>query len=75
MDDEKAYHGSPAEAPNLTEDVLMVLVDQDLAAEGSDATCTREDVRAAIEYLANPLVDAIAWDADRHGIVVISPTL
>lgn len=71
---QKAYHGSPTEAPSLTEDVLMVLVDQDLAAEGSDATCTREDVRAAFEYLANPLVDAVAWDADRHGVVVLSPS-
>ncbi|HEX4013696.1 MAG TPA: hypothetical protein VHX17_07405, partial [Candidatus Cybelea sp.] len=41
---QSAYRGSAAEAPRLTEDVAMVLVDQDLAAQGSAAACSREDV-------------------------------
>ena len=49
-----AYRGAPSEAPPITEDAAMVLVDQDLAAQGSTATCTRDDVRAALDYLANP---------------------
>jgi kynurenine formamidase len=72
---QRAYHGSPSEAPKLTEDVLMILVNQDLAAQGSDATCAREDVRAALEYLASPLIGSIAWDASRESVIVVSGTL
>jgi DNA primase len=71
MTTQRAYHGSPSQAPRLTEDVLMVLVNQDLAAQGSDATCAREDVRAALEYLANPLVAALTYAGDRTSAVVL----
>lgn len=63
------YRGAPAEAPRITEDVAMVLVNQDLAAQGSAATCSRDDVRAAVDYLANPLVRAVERDPD--GAVVV----
>jgi hypothetical protein len=46
---QQAYHGDPTQAPHLTEDVAMVLVNQDLAAQGSKATCEREHVRAALD--------------------------
>jgi len=68
---QSAYRGAPEESPRITEDVAMVLVDQDLAAQGSSATCSREDVRAAIAYLANPLVNDIALDATGESFVVL----
>ena len=49
----------------------MVLVNQDLAAQGSSATCSRADVRAALEYLANPLVGCIVRDEADGSIVVV----
>lgn len=65
------YRGAPAEAPRITEDVAMVLVDQDLAAQGSSATCSREDVRDALDFLANPLVGAVVRDGSEGGVVVV----
>ena len=64
------YRGEPAEAPRITEDVAMVLVNQDLAAQGSSATCSRADVRAALEYL-NPLVRRIVRDEQDGSVVVV----
>ena len=49
----------------------MVLVNQDLAAQGSSATCSRADVRAALEYLANPLVRRIVRDEQDGSVVVV----
>jgi Restriction endonuclease len=64
-----AYIGDPAEATRITEDVVKLLVNQDLQAQGSSAVCERADVHAAIEYLANPLVGRIVRATD-GGIVV-----
>lgn len=69
-----AYRGAPAEAPRITEDVAMVLVNQDLAAQGSSATCSRDDVRAAIDYLASPLVGLVQRDPADGSIVVLGST-
>jgi DNA primase len=66
------YSGVPAEAPRITEDVAMVLVDQDLAAQGSAATCSRDDVRAALDYLVSPLVRLVERDASDESVVVLS---
>ncbi|HEX3671661.1 MAG TPA: hypothetical protein VHT92_08165 [Candidatus Cybelea sp.] len=66
------YRGDANEAPKITEDVAMVLVNADLAAQGSSATCGRDDVRSAIEYLANPLVGLVERDAADGSIVVLS---
>jgi hypothetical protein len=49
----------------------MVLVNQDLAAQGSTATCQRKDVRAAIELLRNPVMGRIATQQDQF--VVTAP--
>ena len=65
-----AYRGAVSEAPRITEDVAMVLVDQDLAAQGSSATCTRADVQAAIDYLANPLIRLVERDSDGSVVIV-----
>ena len=48
----------------------MVLVDQELAAQGSCARCDRDDVRAAIAYLANPLVQRIGLCDDGSFVVL-----
>lgn len=66
------YRGDPGEAPKITEDVAMVLVNSDLAAHDSSATCSREDVRAAIEYLAGPLIHLVERDAADGSIVVLA---
>ena len=68
---QQAYHGDPSQAPRITEDVAMVLVDQDLAAQGSSATCSRTEVRAAIDYLTNPLVGLAVKDEASASIVIL----
>ncbi len=66
--------GSSKDAPLLTEDAAMLLVDQYLAAQNCKASCTREQVRLAFEYLTNPLVGVAVWtDATKTAIVVVSP--
>lgn len=72
---QRAYEGAAADAPSITEDVAMVLVNQDLAAEGSSATCSREDVRAAFDYLAGPLVRCIVRNTSDGSIVVVNPVM
>jgi hypothetical protein len=49
-----ARTGTPADAPLLTIDTAMALVDQELARLGSTQGCTREEVTLAVEYLASP---------------------
>jgi DNA primase len=63
-----ARTGTPANAPLLTVDTAMALVDQALARLGSTQGCTREEVTLATEYLANPAI-AAAHTANA-GIVV-----
>jgi hypothetical protein len=68
---QSAYRGTPTESPHLTEDALMVLVNQDLAADGSTAACNRDELRAATAYLANPLIAAVKKDPRDDSIVVL----
>jgi hypothetical protein len=49
-----ARTGTPADAPLLTIDTAMALVDQALARLGSMQGCTREEVELAWQYTANP---------------------
>ena len=49
----------------------MLLVDQELLAQGCRVSCTREQVRAAFEWLTNPLVGVAVWTPDRSGIVIV----
>ena len=66
--------GSPKDAPLLTEDAAMLLVDQELLAQNCNVSCTREQVRLAFEYLTNPLVGVATWtDASKGAIVIVSP--
>ena len=50
-----ARTGTPADAPLLTIDTAMALVDQALARLGSTQGCTREEVQFSVDYLASPV--------------------
>lgn len=65
-----AQANTPADAPVLTEDAAMLLVDQELAAQGAHVNCTREEVRLAFEWLTNPLNGAAVWNEEQRAIVV-----
>jgi DNA primase len=67
-----AHSGTPADAPLLTIDTAMALVDQALARLGSTQGCTREEVKLALEYLASP-ANGSAQSAD-SSIVIIAPS-
>ncbi|MGA8534430.1 MAG: hypothetical protein WB615_10020 [Candidatus Tumulicola sp.] len=60
-----------SQAPRLTVDAAMLLVDQHLAEEGARAACRRGEVEDAFAYLTNPLVAKAAWLDDRHDALVI----
>lgn len=61
-----------AQAPRLTVDAAMLLVDQRLADEGSPAVCTREDVEAAFTYLTNPRIHHATWTDPTQTAIVIT---
>jgi hypothetical protein len=64
-------HGESSEAPRLTVDAAMLLVDQRLADEGSTAACTRDDVLAAFAHLTSPCIGNAVWtDSTKEAIVV-----
>ena len=60
-----------SQAPRLTVDAAMLLVDQRLSDEGAHAACTRPEVEAAFAYLTSPLVGTAAWLDDRHDALVV----
>ncbi|HET9096418.1 MAG TPA: hypothetical protein VFN37_07130 [Candidatus Baltobacteraceae bacterium] len=66
-----AQANTPADAPLLTEDAAMLLVDQELAAQGAHVNCTREEVHLAFEWLTSPLRGAAVWNAEKTAIVVV----
>ena len=62
---------APAEAPLLTEDAGMLLVDEYLRTRGSHTACTRDEIREAFGYLTHPRVGLAVWvDASRAAIVI-----
>jgi hypothetical protein len=67
-----AKTSDPQDAPILTEDAAMMLVDQALLEEGgSQQPLTRDQIRAAFLHLTDPIVGkAIRTDATRSAIVV-----
>ncbi len=65
-----AQANMPADAPVLTQDAAMLMVDQALAAENCRVNCTRDGVRLAFEWLTNPLNAFATWTADKAGIVI-----
>ncbi|HEY1656596.1 MAG TPA: hypothetical protein VGF86_15945 [Candidatus Tumulicola sp.] len=60
------------QAPCLTIDAAMFLVDQRLVDAGSSAVCARPDVEAAFDYLTNPRVRHAAWTDDKREAIVIT---
>ncbi len=68
-----ATNGSKGDAALLTIDAAMVLVDEALAAAGSQRACTREEAQLAFEYLTNPIVGQAIWtDPSQSSIVILS---
>lgn len=66
--------GDKANAPRLTEDAAMLLVDTRLRATGAHVECSRDDVRAAFAYLTSPLVAKAIWlSTDTTAIVITTP--
>lgn len=59
-----AHQGGRANAPALTVDAAMVLVDAALQRFGSARACTREDVEAAFAWLCSPNVGIAERDGD-----------
>ncbi len=68
-----AQSGPPPDAPILTEDAAMILVDQSLHAQNSPVNCSRAEVRAALTYLTHPLIHAATQTPDATGIVILQP--
>ncbi len=64
-----AEQGGPANAPRLTVDAAMVLVDAALRAAGSVQACTRDEVEAAFAWLVSANVAFAVRDGD--GIVIL----
>lgn len=60
-----------SQAPRLTVDAAMMLVDQRLAEEGARGACARAEVEDAFAYLTNPLVATAAWLDDRRDAIAI----
>ncbi|HEY9181093.1 MAG TPA: hypothetical protein VIO32_10265 [Candidatus Baltobacteraceae bacterium] len=58
------------EAPVFTIDVAMAAVDAALAQHGSVRACSREEARAAFEWMTNPLVRVAVWTDETKSAIV-----
>ena len=68
-----AQTGDPSDAPSLTEDAAMMLIDQVLLDEqGSQQPCSRDQVRAAFAYLVSPLVNRAFWSSISPSAIVVT---
>jgi hypothetical protein len=61
------------DAPHLTEDAAMLLVDQALRTSNPAASVTRPTIRAAISELTSPRVAAATQIDDGSAIVIVRP--
>ncbi len=59
-----AEQGGPQNAPRLTVDAAMLLVDAALRNAGSSQACTKEEVEDAFAWLASPNVGEAVRDGD-----------
>jgi DNA primase len=66
-----AREGTPADAPLLTSDTAMALVDQALAAQGSSQGCTRDEITLAFDYLTNPIVARAVWTFESKAAIAL----
>lgn len=66
--------GHRDDAPTITEDAAMLLVDEELEKRGSTAVTTRTEIQAAFAYLTSPLIHQARWlDTPGTAIVILSP--
>jgi len=68
-----ARTGAPADAPLLTVDTAMALVDQALARLGSTQGCTRDEVRSAFQFLENPSTQSAMSLPDQSLVINVAP--
>ncbi|HEY6326044.1 MAG TPA: hypothetical protein VIW73_05945 [Candidatus Cybelea sp.] len=66
-----ASQSGPSNAPHLTADAAMLLVDAVLQAAGSAQACVREEVQQAFEWLATPNVGAAVQNDG--ALVILAP--
>lgn len=67
-----AAQADPTNAPHLTIDAAMLLVQTQLTRAGSTRACTRAEVQQAFEYLTNPISAKAFWLSDTHDAIVIT---
>lgn len=67
-----ATQGSSNQAPLLTEDAAMLLVDGWLQHNGATSGATRDEVRFAMSYLTNPLVRKSVHPDDRLDAIIVT---
>jgi hypothetical protein len=71
-----AKQGGPANAPRMTVDTAMVLVDDALRRSGSAQACTREVVELAFSLLTSPEQARATWaDAGKSSIVALAASI
>lgn len=69
-----AVQPAPHDAPHLTVDAAMFLVDRALRAAGSTCSCSRDEVALAFAHLTDPLIaTAVRLEAD-DAIVILRPS-
>lgn len=67
-----AAQADPADAPHLTIDAAMLLVQTELTRAGAKRACTRVEVQQAFEYLTNPILAKATWLSENHDAIVIA---
>ncbi|MBV9028298.1 MAG: hypothetical protein JO311_06735 [Candidatus Eremiobacteraeota bacterium] len=67
-----AEQGGPQNAPRVTTDTAMLLVDQALRTAGSTQACTKEEVEEAFAWLTSPIVGTAVLDT--AALVVVTPS-
>ncbi|MGC1380468.1 MAG: hypothetical protein WA814_05540, partial [Candidatus Baltobacteraceae bacterium] len=66
-----AAQADPADAPHLTVDAAMLLVQTELTRVGATRACTRTEAQLAFEHLTSPIAGTAVWlDGAREAIVV-----
>jgi hypothetical protein len=68
-----AAQGGAQNAPRVTVDAAMLLVDEALQAAGSTQACTKEEVEQAFAWLAGPMVGIAVQDQGAL-VIVAGPT-
>jgi hypothetical protein len=67
-----ATQADPADAPHLTIDAAMLVVQTQLTRADVTRACTRAEVDQAFEYLTNPIIGKATWLDVNSGAIVIT---